>query len=92
MAKKDEDAFCFSISLKKIYKVIENKEAIRCKSNYGPVFLNDVFGFRKRDLSVGEAYSKPACNYSGFEFDCEINGCEKNIYVNEMEVFQVLFE
>ena len=56
------------------------------------MFFNDVFGFIKRDLSVGEEYSKPACNYSVIDLDCEINGCEKNIYVNEMEVFQVLFE
>lgn len=92
IAKIDENAFCFSISLKKIYKVIKGKEAIRSDPRYGPVFLNDIFGFRKDNLKMGEAYYSTACNYDGCELDYEINGGEKDIYVEKMEVYQILFE
>ena len=91
-AKKDEDAFCFSISLKKIYKVKQNEDAIRCDPKYGPVFLNDIFGFRNNDLEVGEAYVISNCHYSGIESDFEINGFEKKINVTELEVFQIIFD
>jgi len=92
IAKMDENAFCFSISLNKIYPVIKGKEAIRSDPRYGPVFLNDIFGFRKDNLKMGEVYNITACNYNGIELEYEINGCEKNLYVEKMEVYQVLFE
>jgi hypothetical protein len=92
IAKIDENAFCFSISLKKIYKVIKGKEAIRSDPKYGPVFLNDIFGFRKDNLKMGESYYITACNYEGCELDYEINGGEKDIFVEKMEVYQILFE
>ena len=92
MAKFDENAFCFSISLQKIYKVIKDKEAIRADPKFGPVFLNDIFGFRKENINFGETYAKAHCNYSGLDDDFEINGGEKNIDVNDIEVYYVLFE
>ena len=91
-AKFDENAFCFSISLKKIYKVIKNKEAIRVDPKFGPVFLNDIFGFRRDNINYGETYATVHCNYSGLENDFEINGGEKIIDVNDLEVYNVLFE
>ena len=92
IAKMDENAFCFSISLKKIYPVIKKKEAIRSDPKYGPVFLNDIFGFRKDNLKIGEVYSNNACYYEGCKLDYEINGGEKDIYVDKMEVYQILFD
>ena len=91
-AKFDENAFCFSISLKKIYRIIKNKEAIRVDAKFGPVFLNDIFGFRKENIEFGEVYPKIHCNYSGCENDFEINGGEKNIIVEEIEVYYIFFE
>ena len=91
-AKLDENAFCFSISLKKIYRIIKNKEAIRVDAKFGPVFLNDIFGFRKENIEFGEVYAKIHCNYSGCENDFEINGGEKNIIVEEIEVYHIFFE
>ena len=90
--KKDENAFCFSISIKKIYKIKKNKNAIKCDINFGPVFLNDIFGFRKRNLKIGESFPKKDCNYSGCEYDFEINGWEQVIECEEIEVFNVFVE
>ena len=90
--KKDEKAFCFSVNLKKIYNIIKEKEAIKCNKNYGPVFLNDIFGFRKYNLSNGECYGIKACYFSGCENDYEINALEKEFNVEEIEIFQIIKE
>ena len=89
--KKDDKAFCFSINHKKIYEVIKEKEAIKCNKNYGPVFLNDIFGFRKYNLKDGECYIIKACYYTGCDKDFEINGGEKELKAVETEIFQILF-
>lgn len=89
--KKDDKAFCFSINHKKIYEVIKEKEAIKCNKNYGPVFLNDIFGFRKYNLKDGECYIIKACYYKGCDKDFEINGGEKELKAVETEIFQILF-
>ena len=90
ISKKDDKAFCFSIKLKKIYEIIKEKEAIKCNVNYGPIFLNDIFGFRKYNLLEGECYGIKACYYSGSNDDYEINGGEKELQVNEIEIFSII--
>jgi len=89
--KKDEKAFCFSINHKKIYDMIKGKEAIKCNKNYGSVFLNDIFGFRKYNLKEGECYIIKCCYFSGCDKDFEINGGEKELKAVEIEIFQLLF-
>ena len=92
IAKKDNYAFCFSVSLRRIYKIIKNKEAIRCDPKIGPVFLNDIFGFRKENIKIGECYPIVHCNYTGCEDDYEINGCEISIIADEIEVYHIYTE
>ena len=92
VAKFDKYAFCFSISLKKIYRIIKGKEAIRCDPKKGPIFLNDIFGFRKTSLKYGECYQKEVCNYSGVDTNFEINDSENKIEAVELEVFHITFE
>ena len=89
ITKKDEKAFCFSINLKKIYNIIFGKDAIKCNINYGPIFLNDIFGFRKYNLMVGECSQIKACHYFGCVKDFEINGGVKEINVDEIEIFSI---
>ena len=89
IAKKDDKAFCFSINLKKIYNIFKGKDAIKCNINYGPIFLNDIFGFRKYNLMIGECSEKKACHYLGSMNDYEINGGMKEINVDEIEIFEV---
>ena len=90
ISKKDDKAFCFSIKLKKIYEIIKEKEAIKCNVNYGPIFLNDIFGFRKYNLLEGECFSIKACYYSGCNDDYEINGGETELKVDEIEIFSII--
>ena len=90
ISKKDDKAFCFSLKLKKIYEIIKGNEAIKCNVNYGPIFLNDIFGFRKYNLSEGECFSLKACYYSGCLDDYEINGGEKELKVDEIEIFSII--
>ena len=92
VAKLDKYAFCFSISLKKIYPLIKDKEAIRCDPKKGPIFLNDIFGFRKENIKFGECFTKEHCNFSGANINYEINGAEKDLEANEIEVFHITFE
>lgn len=58
----------------------------------GPIFLNDIFGFRKSNLKYGECYAKEHCNYSGVDVNFEINGEENTIEAVEIEVFHITFE
>ena len=92
ISKKDEKAFCFSVNYEKLYGIIKDKEAIKCNINYGPVFLNDIFGFRKYNLKSGECYIIKNCYYSGCDKDFEINGGKKELSVEEIEIFQIIFE
>ena len=92
IAKKDDNAFCFSISLRKIYKIIKNRDAIRCDPNYGPVFLNDIFGFRNKILKKGKSLQMEYCNYMGSLKNFEINGWEQNIDAEEIEVYMIYVE
>ena len=89
ITKKDDKAFCFSINLKKIYNIFSGKDAIKCNINYGPIFLNDIFGFRKYNLMIGECSEKKACHYLGSMNDYEINGGIKEINVDEIEIFSI---
>ena len=90
--KKDNNAFCFSISLRKMYKIIKNRDAIRCDPNYGPVFLNDIFGFRNKILKKGKSLQIEYCNYMGSLKNFEINGWEQNIDAEEIEVYMIYVE
>ena len=92
IAKKDNNAFCFSISLRKMYKIIKNRDAIRCDPNYGPVFLNDIFGFRNKILKKGKSLQMESCNYIGSKKNFEINGWEQNIDAEEIEVYIIYVE
>ena len=91
-SKKDENAFCLSIPLKKINKIIKNKEDIRYDPNLGHVFLDDIFGFRKENLQNGESYINYHCHYLRYKLDFEINDVEKIIKPDEIKVFHIFFE
>ena len=86
--KKDNKAFCFSINLKKIYDIKYGKDAIKCNINYGPIFMN-MFSFRKYNLMIGECNGIKTSNFYGIEKACEINGGEKEIKVDEIEIFEI---
>ena len=92
LIKEDLNSFVFSINLSKIYFVSKNNEAsILCDKNKGPGFIgmfiiNDNMFSMKSDINPWGIQ-----RYSGESSLYEINGGEPNFYIEEIEVFQVLF-
>eukprot|EP00833_Pecoramyces_ruminatium_P009282 jgi/Orpsp1_1/1183314/evm.model.c7180000084667.3 len=89
--KKDDNAFCFSLSKKKIYNIIKGLDAIGDYNTYGPIFRKDIFYISKETLNIGYCENNNR-NYSGEEKLYEINGGENKFTVHEFEFYQVLFE
>ena len=89
--KFDDNAFCFSITLKKIYELKEGEDAIGCNKEYGPIFrftflLNDKY-FKNN------GFCYPKKNHFNVEEDkFELSGGEKYPKIIEFEVYQMIFE
>lgn len=92
----DNDAFCFSFNLSKIYNIIKNKEAIWIKKDEIITFLRDIFkiydNFFKNESKCDDSRdgNKYIC-YDGQNKKYEINGGEKTFFVQELEVFEIIF-
>ena len=87
--KNDNDSFCFSFDLKKIYKH-DKDEAIFCSKNYGPTFCSNIFAINNKMLTKG-GYCTLMKNshFEGQETDYEIAG-EKQFNIEELEVYEVV--
>ena len=91
--KKDDNAICFSIDLKKIYKSKKTNKAIRCLSGCGPIFGNYIFCIYDNCFSKGGLMNdRLNTNYDGQQKENEINNGEQNFGVIEVEVFDVVLE
>jgi len=91
-AKKDYNAFCFSLTKNKIYNVINNKNAIICDPGKGPTFGAPLFYIYDNFwLKGGLCFKKDECNYSGQDYDFEITNGDKEFKVEEIEVYRVSF-
>ena len=92
LIKEDLNSFVFSINLRKIYFVSKNnEESILCDKNKGPSFIgmftiNDNMFTQKSDINPWDIQ-----RYSGESSLYEINDNEPSFYIEDMEVFQVLF-
>ena len=89
--KFDNNAFLFSLDLKKVYNIIPSKYAIYCYPNSGPCFSqgslyipNNFFKKFGKTGNAGGPYQ--------FEKDYELNNGEEKFIVKELEIFQVLIE
>ena len=86
--KKDNNAFLFSLDLKKVYKIIPEEYAIYCYPNSGP-------SFSKGSLYVPDNFFKKFGKIGSkggpyqFETDYELNNGKKQFIVKELEIFQV---
>jgi len=91
--KKDDNAFCFSIDLKKIYNNKKTGNSIFCDGGCGPIFGDYFFRIYDKSLSKGgmmnDGLNK---SYDNQEKENEINNGESNFGVSEVEVFKVLLE
>ena len=94
-AIRDDDSFCFSLNLKKIYNrmkdlqiYINNEEII--------TFLMDIFKiynnfFKKESLCNDAREGKKYIYFDNQKSNYEINGGEKTFLVQELEVFEIIF-
>ena len=94
--KKDEKAFCFSLTLNIIYNVSIPENAIRTSETLGPRFANTLFGIEDEAFNKGEkggwsSYYSSSKDYGNMSY-LELTGGQKAFGVSEVEVFQVIFQ
>ena len=91
----DNKAFFFSCDLKKIYNVKKDKTAILDSINYGPVFGNCTtiicVSNKMFDCKCTTCNINSSC-FDGINNDYEISNGEQSFYLQEIEVFQILFQ
>ena len=93
---KDDNAFCYSINLKKIYPIMKGKRAIGGSPTSGPIFYGDSYNFiqigQNAFLNDNKTHScNKKSNYEGVEKDFEISGGVEYFSVSDYEVFQIKF-
>lgn len=94
----DENAFLFSLDHKKLYLSLKNEDSKHSNDSYGPIFGNNNKGYPIKVnvcnffKSSGSTCVKENGVYNNFEFDYELNKGDMNFEINEIEVFQILFE
>ena len=91
----DNNAFVFSFSTKKIYNAKYNKEVIGDFSKCGPMFYAYIGGAIKIPSNMIEN-SSLTCTISesyfdGMTIDYELNNGEHRFYVQEIELYQILY-
>ena len=90
---KDDDAFCFSLSLKKIYnKINKYKESIYIGKDEIITFLCDifkVFGDFFKNNSVCDDFDRNQIYFDNQYSKYEINGGKNKFNIKELEVFEL---
>jgi len=91
----DNNAFFFSCDKKKVYKVKQNKTAIYDGLSYGPTFgycttiicvLNNFLSYKCCTTTVSSS------TFDGLNTDYEITNGEEYFYLQEIEVYKILFD
>jgi len=92
---KDNKAFFFSCDLKKIYNVKKDRTAICDRIDLGPTFGNSTaiicVSNKMLDCKCQTCDINSSC-FDGINSDYEISNGEKFFYLQEVEVFQILFQ
>ena len=91
----DNNAFVFSFSTKKIYNAIYNQKFLYDYGNCGPYFIGSSSGSfcifsnmlesRSCTCTISHSY------FDGMTIDYELNNGEKYFYIQEIEVYQILY-
>ena len=91
----DNKAFVFSISKKKIYNVIIGKDALYDYERSGPCFVSNssfIINIQGKIIGCnGNTCSKEQSYYQGITKDNELNNGEYYFEVQEVEVYQILY-
>ena len=99
--KKDANGigFCYSLDLFKIYNNTNEAEStIRCYAKEGPDFYGgdaymfDIYFPIESNTSSNTGYKKEYKSFGNFEKDYEINNGENKFLMQELEIFQILFD
>ena len=93
---KDDEAFVFSFEQQKIYNIKKGKEAIFDKWDHGPLFGNHNDGYciytgNNDNLLKFQCQCGKNHPFEGFTSNYELNKGKQFFFIQEMEVFQVLF-
>ena len=92
---KDNEAFVFSISKKKIYKIKNDYNALYDYKNEGPCFVGSgSFNIYISDKMLENNSNTCACSeshYEGITKDYELNNGEYYFKIQELEVYEILF-
>ena len=91
----DNNAFVFSFSTKMIYNAKYNEEVIFDHSSYGPYFNGNSYGAFYIPSNMLEDESKTCTiknsRFDGMTIDYELNNGKQCFYVQEIEVYQILY-
>ena len=92
----DDEAFVFSFDKQKIYNIKKGKEAIYDKSDHGPFFgnYNDgycIFTAQNQNLLKCTCQIYANSPFDGFTSNYELNQGKSEFFIQELEVFEVLF-
>ena len=91
---KDNNAFVFSLYTRKIYNIKTDKTAIYDNQSYGPCFegntciiciYSKMFTVQSHTCSIKDSY------FDGITSDFEINNGEQYFNIQEIEVYQILY-
>lgn len=89
--KKDESAFLFSLDKLKIYDNIQDKYAITCSNNFGPIFCGNQIIIYDNFFTNGGKTGKAFTNYNT-EKDYELNDGNISYKIKKLEVFEIVFQ
>ncbi len=87
--KFDNDAFIFSLDKNKTYDVIQNKPAIGCYPEFGPIFFGWQNRIFDRAFIQGGSTYKRMRNYET-EKDYELTDGDQSFDIRDIEVYEVL--
>ena len=91
----DNNAFVFSFSTKKIYNAKYNEKVIYDHSSYGPYFKAGSRGafYIPSNMIIEKSYTCTISNsyFDGMTIDYELNNGEEHFYVQDIEVYQILY-
>ena len=93
-ASRDARAFGFCVNNQRIYKNERPDEyAIWCNRNFGATFKNNFFQIFDNCFKKGGYCSKKDnSHFGGQKFDYEINGGESKFAIDDIEVYEILFQ
>ena len=91
----DNNAFVFSFSTKKIYNAKYNEKVINDNSDYGPYFTgnsNSIL-YIPSNMLQDKSYtcSIKDSKFNGMTIDYELNNGQRCFYIQEIEIYQILY-